>query len=152
MPTFRFLGAACAAAALIGFASAATSAAAEKQPPACAAIAFRPVPSGQSDGEVDAGLYKSRFGRIEVKATVKSGEAQNYFVEVNGKKLAPAGTLPKSVESCAKAKRLPAPAKAAQACTGERLTVLVDHSGTHRYMLLYAHTGEGWRFCSAGIA
>lgn len=152
MPTIRVLGTACAAIALIGLASAATSMAAEKQPPACAAIAFRPVPSGQADGDVDAGLYKSRFGRIEVKATVKSGETQNYFVEVNGKKLVPASTLPKSVEACAKAKRLSTPTKAEQACTGDRLTVLVDHSAANRYMLLYAHTGEGWRFCSAGIA
>ena len=44
-----------------------------KEPPSCAAIKFRAVPSGMTDGEQDAGLYKSRFGRIELKATVKTG-------------------------------------------------------------------------------
>jgi len=57
-----------------------------KVPPACSAIKFRPVPSGMADGEQDAGLYKSRFGTIMVRATVKGGEAQDYFVVVNGKK------------------------------------------------------------------
>jgi hypothetical protein len=34
------------------------------------ALGALPVPDGTSDGEQVAGLYKSRFGRIEVKATV----------------------------------------------------------------------------------
>ena len=39
-----------------------------------------------------------RFGRIEVVATVKNGEAQNYYVEVNGKPPpALTGAAPKSV-------------------------------------------------------
>jgi len=44
--------------------------AADREPPSCAAITFRPVPSGLADGAQNAGLYKSRFGRIEVVATV----------------------------------------------------------------------------------
>jgi len=30
----------------------------EKEPPTCAAIGFRPLPSGLSDGDQDAGVYK----------------------------------------------------------------------------------------------
>ncbi len=57
-------------------------------PPNCSAIAFRPILARSGDGDQDAGLYKSRYGRIEVKATVKDGATQNYFVEINGKPLA----------------------------------------------------------------
>jgi hypothetical protein len=153
MPNYRALGAAAAALGVIGLISSGPALAADKHPPACSAIAFRPVPSGLTDGVQDAGLYKSRFGRIEVKAAVKSGEAQNYYVEVNGKQLgAPNGALPQTVQACAKAKRLSAPAKADGACTGDRFTVLIDHSGQQRYILLYGHRGGTWHYCSAGIA
>jgi hypothetical protein len=125
--------------------------AADKEPPTCAAITFRPVPSGLSDGEQNAGLYKSRFGRIEVVATVKNGEAQTYYVEVNGKPPpALSGAPPKSVETCAKAKRLGAIGAPPERCTGDRLAVLVDHIADKRYVLLYAHRGGEWHFCSAG--
>jgi hypothetical protein len=142
-----------AAAAILGPLLAPPAAAIDRQPPSCAAIAFRPVATGGNDGEQEAGLYKSRFGRIVVKAAIKGGAAQNYFVEINGKPLgrAPAN-LPQSVADCAKAKRLGAPAKALDTCTGDRLTVLIDHSGEQRYILLYAHSGNAWRFCSAGTA
>ena len=76
--------AAVAALALAGPALAAE----KKGPPACAKIEFRPVPSGQNDGEVDAGLYKSRFGKLELRATVKGGEPQDYYLVRNGQKLA----------------------------------------------------------------
>ena len=33
-------------------------------------LTFRPVPPGLTDGEQDAGLYKSRFGKIALKAEV----------------------------------------------------------------------------------
>jgi hypothetical protein len=126
-------------------------AAAEKTPPACAAVTFRPVPSGLADGEQNAGRYKSRFGRIDVVATVKSGEAQSYFVEVNGKPpAAVAGALPPSVEACAKAKRMGAIGTPPDHCIGDKLAVLIDHSGDKRYVLLYAHRSGEWRFCSAG--
>ena len=148
----RVFGAAVAA-CLLSLPLLAPASAAEREPPACAAIAFRPVPSGLTDGEQDAGLYKSRFGRIEVKASVKSGEAQNYFVEINGKQLEPVkGALPKALATCAKMKRLSTPAKAAAACTGDRLTVLISHVGDKRYILLYGHSAGAWQFCSAGIA
>ncbi len=126
---------------------------AEKEPPACAAITFRPVPSGLSDGEQNAGLYKSRFGRIEVMATVKSGEAVDYFVDVNGKRPdAIAGTLPASIAACAKAKRLGPVGNPPEHCLGDKLAVLIDHTGAQRYVLLYAHRGSEWHFCSVGGA
>lgn len=127
--------------------------AADKEPPACAALTFRPVPSGLADGEQNAGLYKSRFGRIEVMATVKNGEAQNYFVEVNGKPPgAIEGALPKSIDTCAKAKRLGPVGKPPESCVGDRLAVLIEHGDAQRYVLLYAHRSGEWHFCSAGSA
>jgi hypothetical protein len=127
--------------------------AAGKEPPACAAITFRPVPPGLSDGEQNAGLYKSRFGRIEVMATVKNGEAVDYYVEVNGKPPAKlAGAPPASISACAKAKRLGPAANPPEHCLGDKLAVLIDHTGEQRYVLLYAHRGSEWHFCSAGGA
>ncbi len=128
-------------------------AAAASQPPNCAAIAFKPMLSRSGDGQQDAGLYKSRFGRIEVKAMVKDGVAQKYFVEINGKPLTPAhGPLPETLSACAKAKRLGAPTPSDTDCIGDQVTVLIDHSGDTRYVLLYVHHAGSWRFCSAGIS
>ena len=125
-------------------------AAEKKGPPSCAKIEFRPVPSGQNDGEVDAGLYKSRFGRMELRASVKSGEPQDYYVVVNGKKLQPvSGGLPKGVESCAAEKRVPAPAKASEPCTGDRFAVLINNAGKEKLAMLYARSGREWKFCRA---
>jgi len=121
-------------------------------PPNCSAIAFRPILARTGDGEQDAGLYKSRYGRIEVKATVKDGTTQNYFVEINGKPLTKATSLPSSIALCAKAKRLPPPGAPAPACLGDQLQVLNVHNGDDRYVLLYAHRAGAWHFCSAGIS
>lgn len=121
-------------------------------PPDCSAIAFRPMLAHTNDGDQDVGLYKSRFGRIEVKASVKDGTPQNYFVEIDGKPLQPAGTLPPVVSVCAKAKRLPAPAAANPACTGDQLQVLNVHNGDNRFVLLYTHHAGAWHFCSAGVS
>jgi len=129
-------------------------AAEKREPPTCAAIAFRPVLSGAEDGVRDAGLYKSRFGRIVLKADVKGGVAVGYSVEINGKPLtnvAPAD-LPKTAAACAKVKRLGAPAKTAEQCSGDALTVLITHSDEQRYFLLYGRTAGNWHFCSAGKA
>ncbi len=143
-----------AAATLVGLLVLSAQAAEKREPPSCAAIAFRPVPSGASDGVQDAGLYKSRFGRIEVKANVKGGAAQSYFVEINGKALTevPAADLPKAATNCAKVKRMSAPAKPLDPCDGDRLTVLITHGNDKRYFLLYGHTGGSWQYCSAGAA
>lgn len=146
-----------AAAGLLVALAASAFAAEKREPPSCSAIAFRPIASGLSDGVQDAGLYKSRFGKIEVKANVKGGAAESYFVEINGKPpLAVAGQdLPSDVTACAKLKRMSAPSMAMAPCVGDRLTVLTSHSGDKRYYLLYGHQGRGseaWHFCSAGTA
>jgi hypothetical protein len=121
-------------------------------PPNCSAIAFRPILARTGDGEQDAGLYKSRYGRIEVKATVKDGTPQNYFVEINGQPLRAAKDLPSPIALCAKAKRLPAPTAADPACVGDQLQVLNVHNSDDRFVLLYAHRAGAWHFCSAGIS
>ncbi|HUZ73199.1 MAG TPA: hypothetical protein VMU87_09445 [Stellaceae bacterium] len=141
---------AAAAVALIGLTALPAAAAERREPPSCAAIRFRPIPSGLSDGVQDAGIYKSRFGRIDVKANVKAGAAQSYFVEINGTKLAARAVLPKAAATCAKVKRLSAPGKPLEPCSGDALTVLITHSGDKRYFLLYAHSGRTWRYCSGG--
>jgi hypothetical protein len=136
-----------------GLAANADAAWAARQPPSCAAIAFRPILSRSGDGQQDAGLYKSRFGRIEVKAMVKNGVTQRYFVEINGKPLAPVGgALPPSLAVCAKAKRLSPPTPSRTECVGDQLTVLIDHSGDTRYVLLYVHHAGSWHFCSIGTS
>ena len=140
-----------AAVAIVNAAGPGSAGAADKEPPVCAALTFRPVPSGSTDGEQNAGLYKSRFGRIVVVASVKGGEAQTYYVEVNGKPPAAiSGALPKSIVDCAKAKRLGAVGAPPEHCLGDKLAVLIDHAGDRRYVLLYAHRGSDWLFCSAG--
>ncbi len=141
---------AAAAMALIGLMALPAAAADKREPPSCAAIRFRPIPSGLSDGIQDAGLYKSRFGRIDVKANVKNGAAQSYFVDVNGTKLAARAELPKAAATCAKVKRLGAPIKPLEPCSGDALTVLITHSGDKRYFMLYAHSSGSWRYCSGG--
>ncbi|MGH7088588.1 MAG: hypothetical protein ACREFQ_06780 [Stellaceae bacterium] len=133
------------------------SAAERRAPPACSAIAFRPIPSGATDGVENAGLYRSRFGQMEVKADVQNGVAKNYFVEIDGKRPTPVAPqdLPKEVAACAKLKRLSAPVKTETPCLGDRLTVLTSHIGDKRYYLLYGHQGRGaggWHFCAAGAA
>ncbi len=124
---------------------------AQKAPPACAAIAFRPVPSGMADGEQQAGTYKSRHARLELHAQVKQGEAVDYFVIAGGKRLAAApATLPEAAASCAAAKKMPAPISPASSCAGQRFTVVIAHAGKDRLALLYGLDGANWRFCSAG--
>lgn len=145
------MGMAAVAALLLALPAAAAD---KREPPTCAAIAFRPVLSGAEDGVRDAGLYKSRFGRIVLKAEIKAGVTAGYSVEINGKPLtnvAPAD-LPKTATACAKVKRLSAPATTAEQCSGDALTVLITHSDEQRYFLLYGRTGGNWHFCSAGTA
>ena len=124
---------------------------AAKGPPSCAAISYRALPSGASDGEQQAGLYKSRFVTLVLRATVKGGQASDYYVVANGKRLvAASGALPQAVAQCAAAKKLPAPGNALSPCTGEHFRVLVAHSGKERLAALYAMDGGTWHFCNAG--
>jgi hypothetical protein len=134
-----------------GNAAAAAKAPAGKGPPACSAIRFRAVAAGAGAGEQQAGMYKSRFGRLELMATVKGGAAIDYRVDANGKPLAAAPSpLPPSAADCAARKKMPPPGQAASACTGEGFTVVIDHAGKERLALLYGRQGTGWQFCSAG--
>lgn len=148
LPAAALAGAAC-----LTLLAAPSAWSAGKEPPACAAINFRPLAAGMGDGVQTAGLYRSRFiGLLEVKAEVKGGQAGNYFVTINNNKPTAASNLPKSVADCAAKKHLPAPGTPATTCTGERLTVLIDHSGDKRYVLLYARQGTTWQMCSAGAS
>ena len=123
----------------------------QKAPPACAAITFRAVPSGMTDGEQQAGMYKSRHARLALHAEVKQGEPVDYFVLAGGKRLAAApASLPEAAARCATAKKMPAPGAPASSCTGQRFTVIVAHSGNERVAMLYGLDGNNWRFCTAG--
>ncbi len=122
-----------------------------KQPPSCAAITFRPIAPGMPDGQQDAGLYRSRFGLIEVKGMVKGGLATSYFVMFNNKKLDDAANPPASVASCASSKHLPAPGKAADSCTPDKFQLIVNHTGDKRYFVLYGRQSGKWQVCSSGV-
>jgi hypothetical protein len=125
-------------------------AAAGKAAPSCAALAFRPVSPGASDGEQSAGMYRSRFARLELRASVKSGAPANYYVMAGGTRLASTQSVPAAVGNCATLKKMPTPQAAADSCTGDRFTLVVSHADDQRYALLYAATGGSWKFCSAG--
>ena len=130
---------------------AATKPPAQKAPPACAAITFRAVPSGMTDGEQQAGIYKSRHARLALHAQVKQGEPVDYFVLAGGKRLAAGpASLPEAATSCAAAKKMPAPGAPASSCTGQRFTLVIAHSGNERLAMLYGLDGSTWRFCNAG--
>src|SRR5579885_760916 len=117
----------------------------------CQMITFRPIAAGMNDGQQDAGLYRSRFvGLVEVKGTVKGGQPQGYFVTVNNKPLADAPNLPAGVTSCAQSKKLPAPGKAVDACSGDKLELLIDKENDKRYFVLYARQGGQWQVCNSG--
>jgi hypothetical protein len=124
---------------------------AEKGPPACAKILFRPIPSGASDGEQNAGIYSSRFSHLELKAMVKSGEPQSYYLTSHNTKLgALTGAVPAAAQSCAKEKKLPAPGSAAASCNGQRFAVAIAHAGAQKVAMLYGLQNNSWQFCSAG--
>ncbi|MGA8550251.1 MAG: hypothetical protein WB678_08445, partial [Stellaceae bacterium] len=125
---------------------------AQKGPPACGALSFRAVAAGAGAGDQQAGFYRSRYGTLALHADVKQGQAVDYFVLADGKRLGAApAALPDWATSCAAAKKLPAPVAAgASACTGERFRVALAHAGDQRLALLYALAGSTWRFCSAG--
>ncbi len=138
MIVFRLAGSA-AAAVILGAAfglAGAPAVAADKGPPACAKILFRPLPSGQNDGEQEAGIYTSRFSHIELKGTVKSGEAQDYYLTTHNKKLGALTTVPAAAVNCAKEKKMPAPTTASARC--------------NKVALLYALNGKDWQYCGAG--
>jgi hypothetical protein len=141
----------CLALAVTAFSAAAATKAPGKAAPACAAITFRPLPPGMSDGEQQAGMYKSHHGRLELRGEVKQGTPVDYYVTTGGKRIAAApANLPEAAASCAAAKKMPKPEAPASSCTGQRFTVVVAHAGVQRLALLYGQDGGSWRFCSAG--
>ena len=121
-----------------------------KAAPSCAALAFRSVPAGASDGEQSAGMYRSRFARLELRASVQNGAPANYYITTGGARVAAAQSLPAGVGNCATLKKMPTPQAAADSCTGDRFTLVVSHADDKRYALLYAATGSSWKFCSGG--
>jgi hypothetical protein len=131
---------------------AATKHPAEKEPPACGALTFRAVASGASDGEQQAGFYRSRFGTLALHADVKQGQPVDYFVLADGKRLGAApAALPDWAVNCAAAKKVPKPAAAAASpCTGQRFKVVLAHTGNERLGLLYGFDGSAWHYCSVG--
>jgi hypothetical protein len=136
---------------LAAFTAAAATKPPAKAPPACAAITFRPLPPGMTDGEQQAGMYKSRHARLELRGEVKQGTPVDYYVTAGGKRVAAAqASLPEAATSCAATKKMPKPETPASSCTGQRFTVVVAHAGNQRLALLYGLDGGSWRFCSAG--
>lgn len=139
-----------AAGAALGLAPA-EAATTKKEPPACAAISFRPVATGTPDGEQEAGSYKSRFGRIEIKADVKGGAASNYYMVINGKRADAMPTPPAASEKCltSKSVKLPFEKQAQGACTGDRFRVVIDRSGAKPMALFFGLRGNAWAYCNA---
>ena len=137
--------------ALATFAAAAAAKGPGKAPPACSAINFHSLAAGMTDGDHEAGMYRSRYGRLELHGEVKQGAAVDYYVFAGGKRVAAAsGNLPEAVVSCAAAKKMPKPEAPASSCTGQRFRVVVAHAGEQRLALLYGEDGGSWHFCSAG--
>ena len=137
--------------ALIAVPAIAATKGAGKAPPACAAIHFRPLPPGMTDGDHQAGMYRSRLARLEVYGEVKQGNPVDYYVITGGKRInGVSANLPEEAANCAAAKKMPKPEAAASSCTGQRFTVVIAHAGDQRLALLYGEDGGSWHFCSAG--
>lgn len=127
------------------------TAAAAKATPACSAIDFRPVSGSLPDGEVQAGMYPAKFGRLEVMAKVQGGQPVDYYLLINGKPAAAwQGALPKASETCLRSKKIAVPVKAAgEACLGSRLRVVIDKTQPGKLIALFAQDGGDWKFCRA---
>lgn len=142
----------CATAAVTAAVLAASAAPAQaKEPPACAAISFRTIAPGGPDGEQEAGLYKSRFGKIEIKTDVKGGQGTNYVMVLNGKKVEGPANPPKLSDSCLKSKHVKVPfaKQPAGSCTGTRFRVIIDRSSGKATAAFFGLQGEDWAYCSA---
>jgi hypothetical protein len=119
--------------------------------PACSAINFRPVAAGLSDGDHEAGQYKSRYAKIVLMATVKGGNATDYFMLFNGKRPAALpGGAPAHATPCLRSKNVAVPVKpAGAACTGSRFRVVIDNAAGQKTAMLFGLDGKEWRLCSA---
>lgn len=133
--------------------SAPALAADKKGPPACSALDFRPIAQGMPDGEQDSGMYKSRFGKIEVKALVKGGQAADYTTMVNGRPLKSMNTLPQAAIDCAATKKIPATVRSPDNCGGaSKIRVVITQSGADKVISTYGLKGKAWSFCRVGTA
>ena len=121
-----------------------------KAAPACAALVFRPLPSGTSDGEQVAGTYRSRFAHLELNGTVQNGAPVNYYLSANGKRMSGGAQVPQGAADCAATKKMPKPGPPQSSCTGEKFTAILSHAGDKRVALLYALNGGTWKFCEVG--
>lgn len=131
-------------------AAALPAAAADKKPPACGAVSFRPLVNTANDGEMTAGHYKSRFATIDVMGKVQGGQ-DSYALRVNGQPVKPITDIPKSSYSCLKSKHIATPPQAvAGVCKGSRLRVAIDSSGKQKLFMLFALQGDDWKLCEAG--
>jgi hypothetical protein len=138
-----------AAFALLGVGVAAPAQA--KEPPACAAISFRTIVPGGPDGVQDAGLYKSRFAKIEIKADVKGGLGTNYYMVVNGARVDGPAVPPKLATSCLTAKNVKTPfaKQPAGTCVGDRFRVVIDRSSGKPVAAFFGLQNDAWSYCSA---
>lgn len=139
---------------LLAFAVPPQALAAAQKPPACAAISFRPLPTGSlNEGDNQAGHYRSRFGSIDVVGNVKSGQVTGYRLQVNNKAVTPLkGDVPKSSYDCLKAKHVKTPPKAiGGACMGDRFRVVIDSSGQKKLIMLFGLQGDEWQLCESGV-
>jgi len=137
-------------AAFLVAASAPAAAQAGKQPPTCGAVNFRPLENPAGEGEQQAGLYRSRFARIQVMAEVAGGQVRNYHMLLNGQRAAKAGeAVPKGAEACLRSKNVKVPVEtlAAGQCTGSRFRVVTDRSVQPATAMFFALQGEVWKLC-----
>src|SRR5215212_3322773 len=102
-----------------------------KAAPACAALVFRPLPAGSLDGEQTAGSYKSRFARLELRATVQNGKPGNYYLVASGTRVVATPQTSPAASDCAASKK-PRPGPAKDSCSGERFTSVLAHAGEKR--------------------
>ena len=144
------LGLAVAASGSVAAEKPAVKQAGGKPAPACAALGFRALPGGGTDGEQTAGTYKSRFARLELHGTIQNGTAVDYHLVANGARVVASPQVPQPVSDCAASKKMPPPGPAKDPCTGERFTAVLAHAGEKRLALLYALNGSSWAFCNAG--
>lgn len=139
------------AVALMAGAALAVSPAQAKEPAACQAISFRPIPAGAPDGVQDAGLKPTKSGRVEIKADVQGGVAKNYFMALKGTKVEAEAKGPKVSDGCLKSKHVAVPYKtqAPGACTGERFRVVIENQGGKKVAQFFGLHGSAWEHCSS---
>ncbi len=142
----------CAVALVAGTALLAAPAQA-KEPAACQAISFRPIPSGSPDGVQDAGLKPTKSGKVEIKAEIQGGMAKNYFMALKGNKVEADAKGPKVSDACLKSKNVALPYKtqAAGACTGDRFRVVIENQGGKKVAQFFGLQGDAWAHCSSAV-